>query len=234
MKTWKCLIADDEDVDRLMVLSFAKRFAELEIVGVCASANEALSVIEKQPVDVLFLDIDMPGGSGLDLRRKASEIPACVFITGHADYAVDTFELDTLDFIVKPLRFDRFEKAMQRVADYLALHEKAALYDFSFGTDSITIKEGHDQVKLNVADIVCLEALKDYTLLVTPRKKYCVWSNLGNLLKQAPFEVFTRVHKSYAVRPQLVEKITAQDVELRGGIKIPIGRSFKNQVKTML
>lgn len=234
MKTWKCLIADDEDVDRLMVLSFAKRFSALEIVGVCASAEEALAVLEKQSVDILFLDIDMPGGSGLDLRRAAAEVPACVFITGHADYAVETFELDTLDFIVKPLRFERFEKAMQRVNDYLELHEKAALYDFSFGTDSITIKEGHDQVKVNVADIVCLEALKDYTLLVTSRKKHCVWSNLGALLKQPPFDVFTRVHKSYAVRPQLVEKITAHDIELHGGLKVPVGRSFKETVKAML
>lgn len=234
MKTWKCLIVDDDDVDRLMVVSFAKRFPELEIVASCRSAGEALPILEKNQVDVLFLDVDMPGDNGLELRRKAAMVPACVFITGHAEHAVETYELDTLDFIVKPIRFERFQKAMERVNEYLSVHEKAALFDLNFGQDSITIKEGHDQVRVNLSDIICLEALKDYTILVTARKKYCVWSNLGALLKQPPFANFIRIHKSFAIKPEFVTRVTATEVELNGAHKVPIGRSYKDNVKTLL
>lgn len=234
MKTWKCLIVDDEDVDRLMVVSFAKRFPELEIVGSCRSATEAMPMLEKNEIDVMFLDVDMPGDSGLELRRKATSVPACIFITGHAEHAVETYELNTLDFIVKPLRFERFQKTMERINEYLSVHEKAALFDLNFGRDSITIKEGHDQVRVNLSDILCLEALKDYTLLVTARKKYCVWSNLGALLKQPLFENFLRVHKSFAIKPQFVTRITATEVELNGTHKVPVGRSYKENVKTLL
>lgn len=234
MKTWKCLIVDDEDVDRLMVVSFAKRFPELEIVGSCRSAEEAMPMLEKNEIDVMFLDVDMPGDNGLDLRRKAAAVPACIFITGHAEHAVETYELNALDFIVKPLRFERFQKAMERVNEYMSVHEKAALFDLNFGHDSITIKEGHDQVRVNLSDIICLEALKDYTLLVTARKKYCIWSNLGALLKQPLFENFMRIHKSFAIKPQFVTRVTATEVELNGIHKVPVGRSYKDNVKTLL
>ena len=102
MKTWNCIIVDDEDVDRLMVVSFAKKFPQLNIIGAYSSADEALGVLEKNTVDILFLDIDMPGSNGVELRKKAMEVPVCIFITGHSEYAVESFELDTLDFIVKP------------------------------------------------------------------------------------------------------------------------------------
>ncbi len=234
MNTWKCLIVDDEDVDRLMVMSFVKRFPELEIAGACKTVSEALAILEKSQVDILFLDVDMPDENGLELRRKASAVPACVFVSGHAEHAAESFDLDTLDFVVKPVKFDRFEKAVARIRAYLSTREKAQLFDMHFGADSITIREGHDQVKINLGDIICLEALKDYTLLVTARKKYCVWSNLGTLLKQPQFETFVRIHKSHAVRPQFVSRITAHEVELNGRVRVPVGRAFKENVKNML
>lgn len=234
MNQWKCIIVDDEDVDRLMVLSFAKRYPTLHIAGTCKSADEALQLLAHEKIDILFLDIDMPGGSGLELRKKAQEVPACVFITGHAEYAVESFDLDTIDFIVKPLRFERFEKAMERVLTYLSIKEKAGLFETSLGKDNITIKEGHEQSKVKLSDILCLEALKDYTLLVTPVKKHCVWSNLGALLKHPPFDVFVRVHKSFAVRKEYVTKTSGQQIELNKTLVVPIGRSFKDNVKELL
>jgi two-component system LytT family response regulator len=234
MTQWNCLIVDDEDVDRLMVLSFAKRFPRLNIVGTYRSSEEALAVLEKEKIDILFLDIDMPGGNGLELRKKASEIPVCVFITGHAEYAADSFELETLDFIVKPLRFERFEKAMLRVTQYLEIKEKAMLFELSFGDDTINIKEGNEQSKINLFDILYLEALKDYTLLVTLHKKHCVWSNIGSLLKKPPFDTFIRVHKSFAVQKQYVSKISPHHITLANETQIPIGRMHKENVNSIL
>ena len=234
MSQLRCIIVDDEDVDRLMVVSFAKRFPRLSIVGIFASSQEALLALEKEKIDIVFLDIDMPGINGIEFRKKALEVPVCVFISGHSEYAAESFELEALDFIVKPLRFERFERTMQRIEHYFEIKEKAQLFELSFGDNSIYIKEGNERHKLNMFDILYLEALKDYTLLVTTQKKHCVWSNLGSLLKQESFQLFVRIHKSYAVQKQFVTKSSATEIVLSNDAVIPIGRNFKENVKILL
>ncbi|WP_309640191.1 LytTR family DNA-binding domain-containing protein [Flavobacterium sp.] len=234
MKTWNCIIVDDEDVDRLMVVAFAKKFPQLNIIGTYKSAEDAIDILNKTSIDILFLDIDMPGFSGVELRKKAMEVPVCIFITGHAEYAVESFELETLDFIVKPLRFERFERAMQRIEQFLEIKEKATLFELSFGENAIFIKEGSEKSKINLFDILYLEALKDYTLLVTPQKKHCVWSNIGSLLKQDPFQSFTRIHRSFAIQKQFVKKIYAQEIMLSNNALLPVGRSYKESLKLLL
>lgn len=234
MKTWNCIIVDDEDVDRLMVVALAKKFPQLNIIGAYKSAEEAIEVLQKKTIDILFLDIDMPGANGVELRKKAMEVPVCIFITGHAEYAVESFELETLDFIVKPVRLDRFEKAMQRIEQFLEIKEKANLFELSFGENTVFIKEGAEKSKINLYDILYLEALKDYTFLVTSQKKHCVWSNIGSLLKQDPFQSFTRIHRSFAIQKQFVKKIYAQEIMLSNNAIIPVGRSYKESVKQLL
>jgi two-component system, LytTR family, response regulator len=231
MVKWNCIIVDDEEVDRLMVLSFAKRFPSLNICGAFKSSQEALTFLEKQSVDILFLDIDMPGTNGLEFRKKALQIPVCIYITGYAQYAVESFDLETLDYIVKPLKFDRFEKAMQRVEQFMEIKQKATLFEMSFGTDTITVKEGNELVKIKLSDILYLEALKDYTLIATSKKKHCIWSNIGTVLKQDMFQFFVRVHRSYAVQKQFIENKTATKIFLNNGHEIPVGRSYKDNLK---
>ena len=143
MEKWKCIILDDEDVDKLMVVSLAKRFSQLEIVGVFNDANQALLFLNDNHVDILFLDIDMPEMNGLAFREKVNSIPVCVFITGHAEHAVESFELDTLDFIVKPVKFGRFQKTVQRIEQFMEVKNKATLFEMNFGTGSIAIKENN-------------------------------------------------------------------------------------------
>lgn len=234
MKKWNCIIVDDQDVDRLTVLSFAKRFPQLNIIGAYSSAEEALETLGKTRIDILFLDIDMPGSSGVELRKKAMDVPVCIFITGHAEYAVESFELETLDFIVKPLRFERFERAMQRIEQFLEIKEKANLFELSFGENVVFIKEGSEKSKVNLFDILYLEALKDYTLLVTPQKKHCVWSNIGALLRQDPFQTFVRIHRSFAIQKPFVKKIMAQEIMLSNNTLLPVGRSYKDIVRQQL
>lgn len=217
-----------------MVVSFAKRFPKQNIIGAYANANETLVVLDKQKIDILFLDIDMPGTNGLDLRKKAIEVPVCIYISSHPEYAVESFDLETLDFIVKPIKFDRFEKAMLRAEQFLEVNQKAKLFELSFGKDVINIKEGTEQYKINLFDILYLEALKDYTLLVTNQKKHCIWSNIGSLLKQETFRDFIRIHKSFAVQRQFVKKFTSQEVEMNNDALIPVGRSFKDNLNLFL
>jgi two-component system, LytTR family, response regulator len=234
MKTLNCIIVDDEEIDRLMATSFVKRYPYLNLVGVFENAEKALAVIESETIDIAFLDIDMPSLNGLDFRKQTLQIPVCVFITSHPEHAVESFELEALDFIVKPLKFDRFDKMMQRVVEFMEIKHKAQLFESTIGGDTIYIKEGHEQTKVKLHDILYLEALKDYTLIVTDQKRHCVLSSIGILLKEAHFQSFIRVHRSYAVQKQYIKKVSTGEVELNNNKLIPLGRSYKDSLNFVL
>ncbi|WP_445453724.1 LytR/AlgR family response regulator transcription factor [Flavobacterium sp. 25HG05S-40] len=230
MKPYTCIIVDDDEIDRLTVVSYAKKFPQLNIRGVFENAAEAISLLEKETIDVLFLDIDMPNLNGFEFRKRAIEVPVCIYITAHPEHAVESFELDTLDFIVKPIKLDRFTATIAKIEDYLELKLKAQLFESSIGGDVIYIKEGHEQTKIKLHDILYLEALKDYTKIVTSAKKHCVLTSIGNLLKESHFESFIRVHRSFAVQKQYIEKKLVHDVVLNNGVVIPIGRAYKDNL----
>jgi two-component system LytT family response regulator len=231
MKAFDCIIVDDEEIDRLAVLSYAKRFSILNIVGVFDSAEKALDFLIANQVDIAFLDIEMPGVSGLELRKKAFEIPVCVFISSHTESAAETFELQTLDFIVKPFKFPRFEQMMKRLEEFMEIRTKANLFESTIGGDVVYVKTGHEQIKVKLHEIVYLEALKNYTILVTENKRHCVLSNLGEILQEEKFNSFLRVHRSFAVQKQYIQKIGSQEIELNNGNLIPVGRSFKDNLR---
>ena len=230
MKKYTCIIVDDDEIDRLTVLSFAKKFPILNILGVFESAEDALPIIEKEKIDILFLDIDMPGLNGIEFRKNALEIPVCVFITAHPEHAVESFQIETLDFIVKPLKIDRFSQTMSRIEEFMEIKLKASLFEASIGGDTIYIKEGHEQTKVKLHEILYLEALKDYTLVITDKKRHCVLSSIGNLLKEDHFQSFIRIHRSFAVQKQFIQKINSTEILLNNNISIPVGRSYKDNL----
>lgn len=233
MKKFNCIIIDDDDIDRLTVVSHARKFDMLHIAGVFASTAEAMPLIASQTIDILFLDIDMPTGSGLDFRRSMQHIPVCIFITAHAEHAVESFELDALDFMIKPLKHERFSKTISRIGEFMDVKHKAALFEAGLGTDTIFIKEGHNQVKIKLHDILYLEALKDYTLIITTQKRHCVLSSIGPLLKEPHFKSFVRIHRSYAVHKAFVKKIGSAEVELVNEAILPVGRSYKENLNLL-
>ncbi|WP_395064352.1 LytR/AlgR family response regulator transcription factor [Flavobacterium sp.] len=230
MKSYKCIIIDDDEIDRLTVVSYAKRFSQLNIIGVFENAEDALPLLESNAIDILFLDIDMPVLNGLDFRKKAMQVPVCIYITAHPEHAVESFELDTLDFIVKPIKLDRFTQTMSRIEDYMELKIKAQLFESSIGGDVIYIKEGFTETKVKLHDILYLEALKDYTKIVTSTKKHCVLTSIGNLLKESHFQSFVRIHRSYAIQKQYIDKKMTNEIVLNNGVLLPIGRSYKDNL----
>jgi len=234
MKPFDCIIVDDDEMDRLVVVSYAKRFSSLQIVGAFDSAEKALAFLENNTVDVAFLDIEMSGASGLQLREKALQVPVCVFITSHSESAAETFELQTLDFIVKPFKFPRFEQTMKRIEEFMEVRLKASLFESSIGGDVVYVKTGHNQIKVKLHEILYLEALKNYTILVTEGKRHCVLSNLGEILQEEKFSSFIRIHRSFAVQKQFIQKIGSQEIELKNNAIIPVGRSFKETVNGLL
>ncbi|UGS23397.1 LytR/AlgR family response regulator transcription factor [Flavobacterium channae] len=234
MQSFNCIIVDDEEIDRLLVISYVKRFSIFQIVGIFETAETALAFLETNSVDIAFLDIELPGKSGLELREKAKEIPACVFISSHTESAAYTFELQTLDFIVKPFKFPRFEQTVQRIVEFMEIKTKASLFEASIGGDVIYVKSGHSQVKIKLHEILYLEALKNYTILATENKRHCVLQNLGEILQNENFQSFIRIHRSFAVQKQFIQKINSQELVLKNDVSIPIGRSFKNNLSLVL
>jgi two-component system LytT family response regulator len=230
---YRCYIVDDKQIDRLTTVSFVHKYSFLKICGLFESAEQALEAAEKKLPDVLFLDIDMPESSGLELRGKLNKVPACIFITAYPEYALKSFEVNALDFLVKPINAERFDVSMDRLQFYLDIHYKADLLDHSLNEDSLFIKDGHENVKIQFYDIIYLEALKDYTGIITKEKKHCVLTPLGNLLKEKAFQSFIRIHRSYAVQKHYIRKVTPKSVMVNQ-VLLPIGRSYKDALDSLL
>jgi two-component system LytT family response regulator len=227
-----CIVVDDDEVDRLTTLSFLEAYPFIEIKGSYDSAVKALAYAKKYPPDVLFLDIDMAGMNGLQLREQLFHIPVCIFITSYPDYALESFEMAALDFLVKPFTHDRFAKTIERLKEYLTIRKKAELLNHTLGADTIFIKDGSGQVKLQLHEIIYFEALNNYTSIVTTARKYAVLSTLGNMLKENAFRNFIRIHRSYAVQKHFIGKISPGEVQV-GNFKLPVGRSYNEVLRNI-
>jgi len=230
---YRCIIIDDDEIDRLTVCAFARKYPFLDIVGMYDFPAAALKEIEETRPQVLLLDVDMGEISGLQLRKELIDTEACIFITSYPDYAIESFELAALDFLVKPLKAERFAVSMQRLEEYLQMRKKSDLLDHSLHGDTIFIKDGHKQIKVRSADILYLEALKDYTIVVARTERHCVLASLGNLLKTPSFAGFLRVHRSYAVQRHFIDKVISSELFV-DGIPIPIGRSYKEAIRNLI
>lgn len=231
--TYTAVIVDDDELDRLHTQVMLKKYPFIHIIDSFNDPATALTAIEEKEPDVVFLDIDMGDMSGLELRRQLGNGQVCIYITSYPDYALETFELAAFDYLVKPLNSERFNTTMERLQQYLNLKHKAELFEYSLGGNTIFIKDGHKQVKVHLHDILYMEALKDYTRIVTVQQKFCVLNLLGNLLQEAAFKTFIRIHRSYAVQKHFINKITAQEVMVND-IKIPIGRSYRNNLQNLI
>lgn len=230
--SYKCVLLDDDPMDRVMLTAIVKKYPDLEICGIYSSAKELLVNCIAKDIDILFLDIDLPELSGLDIRKEFNEVPVCVFISSHPEFAIDTFNLDTLDFISKPLKSDRFKQCYDRIIDYLELKQKAQLYESSIGGDNeIIIKEGHQQSKIKLHEIQYLEALKDYTKIITEKGKHMVLSSIGNLLKEPHFSNFIRIQKSFAVQREFIQKWDSNHIYLKNGTILPFSKLYRENLK---
>lgn len=227
-----CVIVDDNELDQLALLSCLKRHSQFRVLGVFSSPEKALPVVENIEVDVLFLDIQMPGMNGLEFRRRIENIPVCIFISSSPDFAVESYELETLDYLLKPLYADRFARTVQRIESFLEIQNKSNAYiDVQNSEkDEFFIKEGKHQLKINLSDIIYLEALKDYTRILTVTGKHMVNSPLGTLIKEPKFNSFIRIHRSYAVPKNAIKRIDRTEVMLENGEKIPVGKTYRDAV----
>lgn len=227
--TIRCIIIENDELDRLVLFHHLKQYESIEIVASFDSAEKAIPYLDF-PVDLLISEVNLKGMNGLEFRKIAHKIPACIFISSHPEFAIESFEVDTLDFISKPLKTDRFHLSMQKLFDFFEMKEKSECLDTLLGENSIKIKESGNICQVKITDILYLEALKDYTRIVTSEKKHCILDSIGNILHKSYFDSFVRIHKSFAVPRHLIRSKNNHQVELVHQIRLPIGRAYKDNL----
>lgn len=227
------IVVDDDILSMMAIEQFASAFPGLQHKGSYTRSGEGLAAIEAIKPSLVFLDIEMPGITGLDILRKVkSSVPMAVFVTSHPEFALEGFELSALDYIMKPLSRDRFAQCMKRVIEYWDMKNKALLFEVAFEKDSLTIKEGHGKVKLRRSEIIYLEAMQDYTKIVTPGKNYMTLSTLSNFLEQFSDQDLVRIHRSYAVASDKISALRSTEI-VCDKYTLPIGKTYRLAVSQL-
>jgi DNA-binding LytR/AlgR family response regulator len=233
LKKISCIIIEDKAVDAAYLESFVLKETLFDYKGSFLNAMEANAFVRTNQPQLIFMDIDMPIMSGMEYFKQLDPAPLCIFVTAHSEYAWEGFEAQAFDFILKPVKAERFNSSVERLKEYLALQGRADLYDSQIEENTISIKEGFTKHIIYLKDILYIEALKDYSKVVTADKKIMTLSKLKHFVDKLPPAQFTRVHRSYAVAINKIEKVEVNDLFIRK-IKIPVGKTFRNGLKTFL
>ena len=227
MKT-KCIIVDDEPLAIEVIKSHLKKFIDIEIKSTCNNAIEAFEILKKQNIDLMFLDIQMPQLTGLDFLKSLNKPPKVIITTAYREYALDGYELDVMDYLLKPISFERFMKAIDKY--YQSTFDSITVSDNTTSQDSyIYVKAEKKIVKILLQDILFIESLKDYVQIHTTKKFIIAKNQIGHLEEKLPTDKFIRIHKSFIVSISKIDALTASTIEIKNKI-LPIGRSFKKMV----
>jgi len=221
-----CLIVDDEPLARIGMERLIRQYSQLKLLGSFKNTAGIADFLKKNEVDLLFLDIEMPGVNGLEFARTLPEQTLVIFTTAYSQYALDSYEVDALDYLVKPITPERFKKAVTKAESYHQLLTQQKTDFESTDTQYINIRANRRNYRIAHSDILYIEALKDYVIIHTFTDKYITWINLKNIHSQLPDSVFVRVNKSYVVNTQHITSYTHQFVYI-GETEIPIGRAYE-------
>ena len=240
MEKIKCIVVDDEPIARQYLSDYVAKMPQLELLAVFSSAKDAWEIIETGAADLVFLDIQMPGLTGIEFIRTLQKKPAVILTTAYSEYAIEGYELDVRDYLLKPISFDRFARAVNKVADRLKIQADSISSGKSPSgenettpRDFIFVKSGYKSVKLNINDILYVEGMKEYVVIHTKDKKFAKldrMKNVENLLKR---QGFIRVHKSYIVSVKNIESVFGNTIEINGK-QLPVGRSYKDEINKIL
>jgi DNA-binding LytR/AlgR family response regulator len=222
MRKWKCLIVDDEPPAVKVLRNYAEALDYLEIVGDCNNAFKAIDLLNSGQVDLMFLDVSMPKLLGTELLKTIKHPPSVIFTSAHKDYALDAFELDAIDYLLKPVSFERFLKAVNKVCQ---INPVEAVKNGN-APEFLYFRADRKMVKVFLDDITFIESFRDYIVIHRHnadalKVKYAI-SSVENML---PHNLFLRIHRSYIVSIKKVTAFTNNDVEI-GKTELPISRSY--------
>ena len=219
-----CIIVDDEPLARQLIASYIDELAELHLIGSYESAFETFAVLQSQSVDVIFLDIEMPGISGINFVKSLKWYPKIIFISAHTEFAVDAFEIEATDYLVKPVTFDRFLKAVNKVirpTNISSIEEPPAEISFIF------LKVDRRLVKVNFSEILYIEGMGDYLKVHVMGKTYITYMTMGKIETLLPLSKFTRIHRSTIINLDLIQYIEGNFVIING-FELPIGLTYRD------
>ncbi|WP_126246065.1 LytR/AlgR family response regulator transcription factor [Chitinophaga rhizosphaerae] len=229
----RTLIVDDEPHALQIIRKYAANVPELEVIGTCSNAMQAAQVLRQQAVDLLFIDIKMPGLLGTDLVRSLKNPPKTVFTTAYHEYAVEGFNLDAVDYLVKPIPLNRFLRAVDKVMHALRGDRAPAVYAQPRETPVqpaarhyLYLRIDRQSIKVDTADIHWIESVRDYIRVVTKEKTYMTKQKISVAEKLLPMGRFLRVHRSFIIPVDSVEGYNPNYV-IVAGKKVPIGRNYK-------
>lgn len=221
-----CLVVDDEPIARKGILEHIRQIDFLFPVAECKSALEASTWLQKKNIDLIFLDIQMPKLTGVDFMKNSPVLPAVIFTTAYPEYAIEGYELDVLDYLLKPISFNRFLKSALKAQEYLGLrtsHEVSASQEFFF----IKCNQKIEKIKMN--DVLYIEGMSNYVIVHTLQKKYISYLTSKSIEEQLPHNLFVRIHKSFLVAVNSIESIDGNEVKV-GNFTLPISKSHKDDV----
>jgi DNA-binding LytR/AlgR family response regulator len=247
----KCIIVEDETLAQDVIVSHLARIGRLELAGVYRNAPEALEALKTLDVDVMFLDIRLPGMSGLHFLRSLPNPPLVVLTTAYAEYALESYEFNVIDYLLKPISFERFSKAVTRIVDGRLYSQPGKEGETVSGKegetasgkdgnalpgtatmpagDHIFIRSNSKFFRVGYSEILYIEGMKDYLKVHTPEYSLITHQTMNELEKTLPARQFIRVHKSYIVAVGQIRSIYGNSIEL-GKVTIPIGISYKEAV----
>lgn len=231
----KCLIADDEPLAIALLQNHIAQLSALEVVGTCSNALQAAQELRNKQVDLLFLDIKMPQITGIEFLKSLRQPPAVIFTTAYREYALEGYELDIVDYLLKPITFERFFKAVERYYSYFSPKEmQLAPVANAPQQDHIFIRTGNKYNKIPANEILYIESVKDYVVLHrTDGSTFMAKYKIGDMETEVKDKRFLRIHRSFIVNLAKVTAFTLQDVQI-GKLELPVGNSYREAVFKVL
>lgn len=240
MNRIKCLVTEDEPLARDILCKYIAELDYLELIGVCSDAMKTLHCLKTRPVDLLFLDIMMPRLNGIDMLRTLQHPPRVILTTAHPDYAIQAFELNAIDYLLKPVSFERFVLAVNRFFNFRPAGDFPSFAappvdNNATGSDDgfIYLKAEKKMVKVFLKDIIMIESLRDYVKVITTHQQIISYQKIGYLEEKLPEKKFLRIHRSYIIAVDQILSFNTTSVDITSG-SLPIGRSYKDMVMSML
>ncbi|QTE34597.1 LytTR family DNA-binding domain-containing protein [Mucilaginibacter gossypii] len=233
----RTLIVDDEPHAIEVLKNYLARFSEMEVTATCNDGIEAFRLLQQKPIDLMFLDIQMPGIKGTDLLKSFKNPPKVIFTTAYSEYALDGFELNAVDYLLKPISFERFLRAVDKIyqlnehkGKLLISHEEPVSDTHTF----IYLKVDRKTIKVNINDILWIESLRDYVKVVAVNNQVHITRQKISLLEEMlPESRFVRIHRSFIVALNKIDSFYAYSMDVAGH-ELPIGRNYKQDVQKKL
>ena len=228
-----CIAVDDEPLALDIIEAYVTKHPELTLVARCNNAAEASEVLKKHKVDLMFLDIQMPEITGLSFVKSLEHKPLFMFTTAYPDYALEGFELNAIDYLLKPIAYDRFEKGVEKALEYYKIKQNSDVAESDLENEHFFVKANQKLIKLSYSEIYYVEAFADYVKIFLADKKIVTLQTMKNMERKLPPEMFSRVHRSFIVNRKHVASFSTSVCEVND-VKIPIGKNYKEAFVSLM